>query len=120
VCVDRVRDRAVGAACLVLVDHRGAFAVMTHTGHQIAEPGSARRGEVVPGMKVQPLGSDGPDDVRPAGLLVEVSRDVADRPAGRGTPVLRLGSGIERMVLMQVRDDGRWDDTGKMVTSSDS
>jgi hypothetical protein len=35
--IDGVRDDAVGAPCLVLVDERGAFAVVAHPGHQVAQ-----------------------------------------------------------------------------------
>src|SRR5262249_32618008 len=82
VSVDRVCDGAVGSACLVLVNHRGAFTVMPHSRHEVFEPRPALDGEVVPGMarvmKVESFGSDGAGDVRPAGQLVEV-------PATQGT-----------------------------------
>jgi hypothetical protein len=48
--VDRVRDRRVGALGLVLVDHRGPLAVVSHPSHQVPEPGAAVGGELVPGV----------------------------------------------------------------------
>ena len=36
--VDRIRDRLVGALGLVLVDHRRAFAVVSHAGNEVPEP----------------------------------------------------------------------------------
>jgi hypothetical protein len=41
--VDRVGDGGVGAACHVLVDHRGTFAVVPHPGHEIFEARAAGR-----------------------------------------------------------------------------
>src|SRR5262249_8118069 len=35
------------ARCLVLVDHRGPLAVVTHAGHQVAQAGAAVSGELV-------------------------------------------------------------------------
>jgi hypothetical protein len=55
--------------CFVLVDDRGALAVVSHPGHQIPEAGAASCGDVVPGvpeiMKVQAFGADRPDGVWP-------------------------------------------------------
>jgi hypothetical protein len=52
---------------LVLVDHRGAFAVMPHPRHEIFGPGIARCSEGVLGvpkiMNVQALGPDRLDRV---------------------------------------------------------
>jgi hypothetical protein len=39
--VDRLRDLLVSALRLMLVDHRGAFAVVTHPCHQVTQPRSA-------------------------------------------------------------------------------
>lgn len=36
--LDSVRDCCIRAARLVLVDHRDAFAVVTHAGHQVLSP----------------------------------------------------------------------------------
>ncbi len=38
------------ASGLVLVDHRCAFAVVAHAGHQVPEPGTALSRELVPSM----------------------------------------------------------------------
>ena len=58
VSVDRVRDGSVGAACLVLVDNGGAFAIVPHPGHQVSQARAAGRCERVAGMsqvvEVQP------------------------------------------------------------------
>src|SRR5262249_6605917 len=35
--VDRVRDGGIGAAGFVLIDERGAFAIVAHPGHQVAQ-----------------------------------------------------------------------------------
>ena len=48
--VYRVRDRGIGTARLVLVDHGGPFAVMTHPRHEVLETCAAGRCERVPGM----------------------------------------------------------------------
>ena len=45
--VDGVCDRLVSALGLVLVDHRGSFAVVSHPGHQVPEPGAAVGRELV-------------------------------------------------------------------------
>lgn len=66
--VDSPSDRAVSTACLVLVDHRGPFAVVTHPGHEVPQPRAVGCREVVPGvpqiMEVQPIGADGARHVR--------------------------------------------------------
>jgi hypothetical protein len=41
VSIDRIGDGRIGAACLVLVDDRGALAVVTHPCHQVSEPHAA-------------------------------------------------------------------------------
>jgi len=38
VSVDRIGDGRIGAACFVLVDDRGALAVVAHPSYQVAEP----------------------------------------------------------------------------------
>src|SRR5438552_3958887 len=48
--VDGVRYRRVGALGLVLVDHRGPFAVVPHPGHQVPEPGAAVGRELIPSV----------------------------------------------------------------------
>src|SRR5262249_53829790 len=50
VSIDSVRDGSVGAACLVLVDDRGAFAVVPHPGHQVSQARPAGGCECVAGM----------------------------------------------------------------------
>jgi hypothetical protein len=50
VSVDRARDRPVGPAGLVLVDHCRALAVVAHPGHQILDADAGRGGEGVPGV----------------------------------------------------------------------
>ena len=75
--VDRARDQLIGTASPVLVNDRGPFAVVPHPGHQVAQPGAADRGKVIPGVakivKVQAFGADRADRVRPGGHLVEVA-----------------------------------------------
>ena len=95
----------------VLVDDRGPFAVVSHPGHQVPQPGAAYRRQVIPGVakivKVQAFGADRADRMRPGGHLVEVAppqrpaldageqqgargRRLAQQPArtGRGKPEL--------------------------------
>ncbi len=75
--VDRVRDRLVSALGLVLVDHRGSFAVVPHPGHQVPEPYAAVGGELIPGvaqiMEIQAGHAYRRDRVWPCGHLVEVA-----------------------------------------------
>ena len=75
--VDGVRDRRVSAPGLVLVDHRGPFAVMPHPGHQVPEPGTALRRELISSVpevvEMQPRHADRRDSARPRGHLVEVA-----------------------------------------------
>ena len=69
-CIHRLGDGLVSAACHVLVDDRSALTVMTHPRHQVPEARTAGRREgvarVAEIMKVQTLGADGPRRVRPA------------------------------------------------------
>lgn len=69
------------ASCLVLVDHRGPFAVVTHPGHEVPQPRAVGCREVVPGvpqiMEVQPIGADG-------------ARHVVAGPAGQSDSLLKL------------------------------
>src|SRR5262249_51856223 len=48
--VDRGRNQLIGTASPVLVDDRGPFAVVSHPGHQVPQPGAAYRRKVIPGM----------------------------------------------------------------------
>jgi hypothetical protein len=48
--VDRARDRSVGPAGLVLVDHCRTLAVVAHPGHQVLDADAGRGGEGVPGV----------------------------------------------------------------------
>ena len=77
VCVDRGRNQLIGTASPVLVDDRGAFAVVPHPGHQVPQPGAAYSSKVIPGVakivKVQAFRADRADRVRPGGHLVEVA-----------------------------------------------
>jgi hypothetical protein len=80
--IDGARDELIGAADLMQVDHRRTLAVVPHPCHEILEPGTADRREVVACMpkipegglivKVQALRTDRPDSVRPGRHLVEV------------------------------------------------
>src|SRR5262249_36200512 len=45
--VDRVRDGGIGAAGFVLIDERGAFAIVAHPGHQVAQGCATGRRECV-------------------------------------------------------------------------
>ncbi len=45
--VDRIRDPLVSAASFMLVDQRGAFAVVPHPCHQVLKRRTAVRGELV-------------------------------------------------------------------------
>jgi hypothetical protein len=62
VAVDRLRDRLVCAADLVLVDEGCPLAVVPHPGHEVPQARSAGRCEVVAGVpqvvEVQALGAD--------------------------------------------------------------
>jgi hypothetical protein len=75
--VDCARDGQVSPSCFVLIDDRGAFAVVPHPGHQIFQARAAGCRKVVPGVpeivKVQAFGTDRPDGVRPSRYLVEVA-----------------------------------------------
>jgi hypothetical protein len=97
--IDRIGDGGIGTACLMLVDHRGAFAVVSHAGYQVAEPGTANGGEVVASVaqvvKVQALG------------LERAGQKTPDRRTAYGPPPLiksavpfargdRLGEGSRR------------------------
>ena len=61
----------------MLIDDRGALAVVAHPGHQIFEARAAGCREVVPGVpeivKVQAFGAGGPDGLWPGRHLVEVA-----------------------------------------------
>jgi hypothetical protein len=48
--VDGGGDGFVRPACFVLVDHGGPGRVVTHPCHQVAQPGPAVGGELVPGV----------------------------------------------------------------------
>jgi hypothetical protein len=62
--IDRIGDGTVGSARLVLVDHRGALAVVPHAGHQVTQPGTAASREMVAGVaqvvEVQALSANSP------------------------------------------------------------
>jgi hypothetical protein len=47
--VDRGRNQLIGTASPVLIDDRGPFAVVSHPGHQVPQPGAAYRRKVIPG-----------------------------------------------------------------------
>jgi hypothetical protein len=77
VSVNRPRDHSVRTPGLMLVDHRGMLAVMTHPRHQVTQPcaagrrpGVARMAQI---MKVQAARSDRGHRLWPARLPVEVS-----------------------------------------------
>jgi hypothetical protein len=107
--VDRARDGLVRPACLVLVDQRGTLAVVAHPCHEISQPRSAGRGEVVAGvpqiMEVQPLHTDGPHRVRPGRHPVEVAPP--QRAAHRAGEDQCSGLVLDEdcQVLAQYRDD---------------
>ena len=67
--VDRLRNRLVSTLCLMLVDHRGAFAVVAHPRHQISQARTALGRQVIARMteimKVQALSADCAHGVRP-------------------------------------------------------
>jgi hypothetical protein len=75
--VDRGRDQLIGTASPVLVDDRGAFAVVPHPCHQVPQTGAAHSRQVIPGMaeimKVQAFGAGCADRMRPRGHLVEIA-----------------------------------------------
>jgi len=77
--IDAVGDDLVRAACLMLVDQGGPFAVVAHPGHQILDPGPARSSKGVTGvpqiMEVHALGPDRP-------RWYQVSRSWTQRDAG--------------------------------------
>ena len=76
VSVDRIGDGCIGAACFVLVDDRGALAVVAHPRHQVSEshaaPGRPRVPRVPEIMEMQAFRADRADGVRPGRLPVEV------------------------------------------------
>jgi hypothetical protein len=56
--VNRIGDPLVSAACLVLVDQRGALAVVAYPGHQVLKSRAAVRCELVtrvPQVVVKPI-----------------------------------------------------------------
>ena len=77
VSVDRAGDGQVSPTSLMLIDDRGALAVVAHPGHQILQARAARCREVVPGMpeimKVQARCAYRMHGVRPGRHLVEVA-----------------------------------------------
>src|SRR5262249_37009189 len=77
VSVDGIGDGGVGAACLVLVDERGTFAVVPHPGHQVPQARATGRCECVPsvpqGMEMQVRGPGRGDGLRPGRGAVEVA-----------------------------------------------
>jgi hypothetical protein len=113
VSVDGVGDGGVGAACLVLVDERGAFAVVTHPGHEIPEPCAACRRKCVPSVsqvvEMQTRCSDRRDGLRPGRGAVEVApAQRAALGAGEGECAWSwFGEGGQ--VVTQVRDDDAGD-----------
>jgi hypothetical protein len=78
VAVDVVGDDLVCAARPLLVDQRGAFAVVTHARHQILDPGAADRGEGIAGVskvvEVQAFSADRPDRVGHPDILPKLLR----------------------------------------------
>jgi hypothetical protein len=101
--VNRVRDRLVGPARLVLVDHRGPRRVMPHAGHKVAQSGPAVGRELIAGVpqivEMQSRHPERLDDVRPAGELAEVVSP--DRPAfdAREDERRRFALDVHRQVL---------------------
>jgi hypothetical protein len=75
--VDGARNSQVSPTGLVLIDDRGALAVVAHPRHQILQARAAGCREVIPGMpeimKVQARCAYRMDGVRPGGHLVEVA-----------------------------------------------
>jgi hypothetical protein len=67
--VDRGRNQLIGTASPVLVDDRGPFAVVSHPGHQVSQPGAAYRRKVIPGVakivEMQAFRADRVDRMRP-------------------------------------------------------
>ena len=85
VSVDRIGDGRIGAACFVLVDDRGALAVVAHPRHQVSKPDAAPGRPCVPRvpeiMKMQAFRADRAHSVRPGCLPVEVP--APQRPGNR-------------------------------------
>src|SRR5262249_17299247 len=103
--VDRGRNQLIGTASPVLVDDRGPFAVVSHPGHQVPQPGAAYRRKVIPGMakivEMQAFRADRVDRRWPGGHLVEVAppqRPALDAGKQQGA---RGRGNIDRKVLLQ-------------------
>jgi hypothetical protein len=81
-CVDRACDGEVGASCLVLVDDRGAFAVVAHPGHQVPQARAAGC-QMIAGVpevvKVEAFGADGLGACGQADILLKLLRAFASR-----------------------------------------
>ena len=77
VSVDRAGDSPVSTARLVQANHRRAFAVMSHTGHQILDACAAGHHEGVSGiaeiMEMHAACADGLNRMGPARHPVEVA-----------------------------------------------
>ena len=75
--VDGIGYGFVGAARLVLLDHRGPFGVVAHPSHQVAQARTAVGRELVSGvaqvMEVQARHADRRDRLRPGRRPVEVA-----------------------------------------------
>jgi len=55
--IDGVRDELIGAAGLMLVDHRGPLAVVDHASRQVPEPGAARLCALRDEGRPEPIGA---------------------------------------------------------------
>ena len=101
--VDRVRDRLVRAARLMLVDQRRALAVVTHPRHQVSQVRAAGRGELVscvPEIK-EVLASrvfDGAGRDRVVGQWLQVA--VSDTAMGDGVSPCFFGGGARRAATL--------------------
>jgi hypothetical protein len=108
VSVYRVRDGLVSAPRFVQVDHGGALAVVAHPRHQILDPGTRSRDEVVADvtqvMEVQVRIADRFDGARPAGHLVDETdaTRVIDPPAYHTGLVIGRPRVAAQLVLWRV------------------
>ena len=109
VSVDRVGDGGVGATCFVLVDDRGALAVVAHPRHQISKPHAAPGRPGVPRMpqimEVQALRADRAYGMRPSRLPVEVPAPQGPALGARKDQCAGISGNQDRQVPAKGWDD---------------
>jgi hypothetical protein len=93
-----IRDQLVGRISGVLVDHRGAWAVMAHPGHEISQATSCRRSESISGMpkivKVQIGNTNRRDVLLPISHWVEITASHGTAALHGEHKVIRVGADV--------------------------